>query len=116
MKVWAKGISLPSPNIEGSKLTHLKTWTSSTGRTASGLMSGRVQYLKYNLELVWGALTDEQFSVLKSICETGAQFFAVKVIDDTNTTINFTGYAGDIGYARAQTGYYFGVTVTIVER
>ncbi len=117
MKVSVKGTQLPSPDIDGSRLTHLKTWTASSGRSASGKMTGRVQYYKYKLELKWGCLTNSEYKTLKNLFETEPQWFAVKVTDGTGVT-NFTGYSGDLNYdhCSGDEKYYFGVTVEIVER
>lgn len=118
MKVWVKGTQLPSPEMEGTTLTHPKTWTANSGRTASGKMTGRVQYYKYKLVLKWGCLTANEYKTLKNLFEKEPQFFSVKVTDGTGTT-EFTGYAGDLSYEKClnlDEAYYRGVSVEIVER
>lgn len=118
MEVWVKGTKLPSSNMDGSSLTHPKTWTSGSGRSASGKMTGRVQYYKYTLSLKWGCLTKSEYKTLKNLFETEPQFFAVKVTDGTGTT-EFTGYAGDLSYEKCinlDNEYYMGVSIEIVER
>lgn len=116
MKVSVKGKQLPSPEIDGTRLTHPKTWTASSGRAASGKMTGRVQYYKYKLELKWGCLTTNEFKTLKDIFEKEPQWFPVVVTDGLGTT-QFTGYAGDLSYEKCiNDQYYRGVTVEIVER
>ncbi len=120
MNVWIKGTKLPSPNMDGSNLTHPKTWTANSGRTASGKMTGRVQYYKYKLVLKWGCLSKSDYKTLRNLVETEPQWFAVKVTDGTGTT-EFTGYSGDIAYEKCSVindseEYYMGVTVEIVER
>lgn len=117
MKVWVKGTQLPSPEMEGTTLTHPKTWTANSGRTASGKMTGRVQYYKYKLALKWGCLTKGEYKVLKNLFEKEPQFFSVKV--DNGETIEFAGYAGDLSYEKClelNETYYRGVSVEIVER
>lgn len=119
MTVYLNNTLIASPNMDGTKLTRPKTWATGAGRSASGTMTGRVQYFKYSLVLSWSWLTAAQFRTIKNICE-GSDYLSVKVIDSNTGTVNFTAYAGDVDYSKESYAgselYVGGVTVTLVER
>lgn len=118
MTVYLNNTLVPSPDMDGTKLIHPKTWASGAGRSASGNYTGRVQYFKYTLTLKWSWITSAQYKTIKQICESN-DFITVKVVEENGTT-TFTAYSGDVDYAKE--GYagkdkmYNGVTVTLVEK
>lgn len=119
MTVYLNNTLIASPTMDGTKLTRPKTWATGAGRSASGTMTGRVQYFKYSLVLTWAWLTAAQYKTIKNICE-GNDYISVKVVDSSTGAVNFTAYAGDVDYSKesyiGSELWVGGVTVTLVER
>lgn len=119
MRIWIKGTEIPGLGM-GSTFKRFKTWAPNSGRSVSGVSTGRVLYKKWKAFVKCPMLTAAQFVTLRSLCEEEPQYFAAKVIEDTGTEYNLTMYSSDVEYSKqliCGNGevYYQDVSVELVE-
>jgi len=93
-------------------------WSSSTGRTLSGLMAGDVVAEKKTLNIKWGILTEKEYLVIKNALISG--FFPVTFHDD-GIDLTVQSYRGTISkdiLGRLNDGiyYYRSVSVDIIQQ
>ncbi|MBL1125766.1 hypothetical protein F9856_06370 [Streptococcus suis] len=106
------GVALASPTE--ISINDEIIWSSGTGRSASGLMTGDVIAEKRTVAIRWGILTEAERNVIKSHLRAG--FFTVTILGRS-----ITGYRGTITEAllgRLSDGitYYKELSVTIIEQ
>lgn len=93
----ANGITLPKLPRSGLQIEHEKIWSSNTGRTASGNMSGTLKKKKRKLSCSWKYITAEQYDLIESVANSSDAFFTVKyTLPGTTTQKSGTFYSGDL--------------------
>lgn len=114
--LWSGNIVLPAPT--SLSVNDEIIWTSDTGRTLSGYMTGDVVAEKKNLSIKWEFLTEKEVQIIKSRLIAG--FFPLSFRDDgINMTITaYRGtmskeHLGDVGDGNY---YYRSVTVDVIQR
>lgn len=93
-------------------------WSSSTGRTLSGLMVGDVVAEKKNLNVSWGVLTEAEYLLIKNNLVAG--FFPI-IFHDDGVDLEISVYRGTLSkevLGRLSDGifYYRSVSVDIIQR
>lgn len=112
----AGGVELPAP-ITISAADEI-IWSSSTGRTISGLMVGDIVAEKKTLDISWGLMTETDYLKIKNNMIAG--FFPV-VFHDDGDDLTITSYRGTISkeiIGRLDDGnfWYRSVTVQVVQQ
>lgn len=116
MLINGNGVDLPAPitiNV-GDELL----WSSSTGRSLTGRMLGRVIAEKKTFDITWGVLSEDELAVIRSGLPSG--FFTFKIRDnDANCTIE--AYRGTItkdaiGTLGDGIYYYRTVSASVIQR
>ena len=93
-------------------------WSSSTGRTLSGYMTGDVVAEKKTLNIKWGILTETEYLIIKNNLKTG--FFPIRFHDD-GINLEIDVYRGTItkevlGWLGDGIYYYRSDSADIIER
>ena len=106
------GVALASP-VEIS-INNEIIWSSSTGRSASGLMTGDVIAEKRTFSIKWGIITEAERNLIKS--KLVARFCTANILGQS-----ITGYRGTItetvmGRLSDGVTYYNGLSVSIIEQ
>ena len=97
--LYINGIRMPDPALEGVTGTREKIWSSNTGRTASGKMTGTVVAVKTTLKIKWPVLTPAQVATIESAVSNGSSpFVPVKYTDANGNTVTKTMYFGTPSY------------------
>lgn len=114
LKVGSVALPEPAQLSSGDEII----WSASTGRTASGKMTGDVVAEKKNLNITWGVLPESEVYKIKSNLKSG---FLPLTFHDDGMNITISAYRGTltkehIGRLGDGIYYYKSVTVTIVEQ
>lgn len=99
MKVWARGVLLPSANIDGSSFLKYKTWASNSGRVSTGETVGDIQGLTCKVVLKYSFLSSRDKKLMDSLFNVSSPaFFDVKVQQD-GVSHTFSCYSSDFIYS-----------------
>lgn len=109
-------VELPSPVSLSSNDEII--WSSNTGRTSSGEMTGDVIAEKKNLDIKWGILSESDVKLIKDSLKTG---FNPLTFHDDGVDITISAYRGTLskehmGYIGDGIYYYKSVSVSIIEQ
>lgn len=108
----AGGVELPVPSF--MEVNGELIWSSDTGRTLSGKMTGEVVAEKTTINLQWNALKDSQIKLLERHLRQG--FFSVSVSGVGTLTV----YRGTMQKKRWNRGdgntWWKDVSVSLIER
>lgn len=119
--IYVNGTLLP-PCIQGGVvlLPH-KLWSSSSGRNnCTGEFVGDLVTVKWEIQLTWEDLTDEQFAVIDAAVNSLAPFVTVKFSPRSGVELERQFYSGDPQYpilkvTEAGTRYST-VTATLIQK
>ena len=114
------GVNVPLPAKEGVTITHEKIWSSGSGRTSTGNMSGTIVAIKRKIALKWPPLTTAQAATIDRAVNTKTEFFTVKYTTESGSDGSGTFYAGtptftQYSYVKGKR-YLTGVSVNLIER
>lgn len=118
IQVYASDSLLPSPTSISINDTLL--WTSDTGRTLSGTMTGDITGAYLTVSIKWQYLTKEEFKQIKSCIrdgENGLRKFFPLLVEELDIDIQV--YRGAIAYSAKNVGNevrYPEVSVDLIER
>lgn len=114
------GVTVPTPALEGVTITHEKIWSSGTGRTSVGSMSGTIIAIKRTLKIKWPPLTTAQAATIDRAVNTMTEFFPVEYTTESGESGGGTFYAGSPTFTQYSwvggKRYLTGVTVDLIER
>ena len=97
--LYINGTKMPDPALEGVTVSREKIWSSNTGRTASGKMTGIVVAVKTTLKIKWPVLIPDQVAVIEgAVSDPDNPFVPVKYTDATGSTVTKTMYFGTPSY------------------
>ena len=97
--LYINGVRMPDPALEGVTVSREKIWSSNTGRTASGKMTGTVVAVKTTLKIKWPVLTPAQVATIEgAVSDPDSPFVPVKYTDATGSTVTKTMYFGTPSY------------------
>lgn len=118
LTVTINGVTLPSCDMDKTKVNTYKTWSENSGRTASGNAVGDVKYRERKLALKWHVLSAAQKRTIEQMFLTLPAFFtATYVLDGVSVTSKF--YAGDFDYSSTvecdDGTYYIDCAIDLVE-
>lgn len=112
-----EGIDMPIPSEVQESYESI--WSSGTGRTALGYMTGSIIAEKCNYDVTWKMLTATQVKKIQNAVE-GKKFFTLE-ITEVGQTKTRTCYRGpmrreQLGYIGDGTFWYKSVTMSFIER
>lgn len=114
------GVTLPTPALEGLVISHEKIWSSGSGRSSTGAMTGTIVAIKRTIRLTWPPLTASEAALIDRAVNTKIEFFSVEYTTETGETGSGTFYAGAPTFTHysfvAGKRYLTGVTVDLIER
>lgn len=97
--LYINGVKMPDPALEGVTVSREKIWSSNTGRTTSGKMTGTVVAVKTTLKIKWPVLTPAQVATIEgAVSDPDNPFVPVKYTDATGSTVTKTMYFGTPSY------------------
>lgn len=107
---------LPAP--ESISIEDEIIWSSSTGRTLSGVMTGDVVAEKKNLSISWGFLMESEYLIIKKSLATG--FFPI-IFHDDGLDLEISVYRGTLskevlGWLDDGIFYYRSVSADIIQQ
>ena len=98
-ELYVDGVQLPTPALEGIKITTNKIWSANTGRLEStGEMAGTIVACKRKLEIKWPDLSMEKAKIIEDAVSSRVPFHELQYTDMTGTTETITVYFGDPSY------------------
>lgn len=93
------GVALPTPKLEGVKITRNKIWSANTGRLEStGEMVGTIVAQKTKLEISWPPLSMEEIARIEAAVSSDIPFHSLKFTDMAGVTRTLSVYFGDPEY------------------
>lgn len=99
--LYIDGKKMPTPALEGVTISREKIWSSNTGRTASGKMTGTVVAIKTTIKIKWPPLTMAQAATIDgAVSQSSDPFVPVKYTDATGDTVTKTMYFGTPTYTQ----------------
>lgn len=116
------GTQLPPMKENGLTIIPHKLWGSNSGRSAStGTFVGDLVAIKYELQLTWENLNDEEFAVIDGAVNTLDPFMTVTFCPSAaEGYVTKTFYANDPQYPikvyRGESTLYGTVTVNLIEK
>lgn len=98
MKVWVRGVLLPSADIEGSSALRYKTWASNSGRVSTGETVGDIQGLTWKIVLKYSFLEQANKVMMDNLFNVSspAYFPVTFELDGVKRTV--TCYSSDFTY------------------
>ena len=119
--IYVNGVLLP-PCIQGGViLIPHKLWSSSSGRNnCTGEFVGDLVTIKWEIQLSWEDLTDEEFAVIDAAVNSLAPFVTVKFYTKAGTQIERQFYSNDPQYpilkCTKNGTRYSTVTATLIQK
>ena len=116
------GTELPPMKESGYTVIPHKLWGSNSGRSAStGTFVGDLVAIKYELQLTWEEITDEEFAIIDNAVNTMAAFMQVTFCPSAaDGYVTRTFYANDPQYPikvyRGNKTIYGTVSVNLIEQ
>lgn len=110
-EIVANGVNLPSPT--DISIADELIWSSSTGRTASGLMIGDLIANKQTINIKWAYLTHTEKELIKRNLVGG--FFSINILGESLTVYRGTIQSEVQGYLSG-TLYYKSVSVQVIQQ
>lgn len=118
MKVWARGVLLPSPDIEGSTFLIHKTWATNSGRVSTGDTVGDIQGLTRKVVLKYSFLEGANKVMMDNLFNVSSPAYFSVTVEQDGVKRTFTCYSSDFTYsAEVPTGketWYKGCTVSLI--
>lgn len=120
--VIVNGVSLPPMKQSGYTIIPHKLWGANSGRNNStGVFVGDLVAVKYELQLSWENITDEEFAIIDAAVNSMQPFLQVTFCPKASTGyITRWFYANDPQYPikawRATETLYGAVTATLIEK
>ena len=118
MKVWARGVLLPSPDIEGSTFLIYKTWATNSGRVSTGEAVGDIQGLTRKVVLKYSFLEGANKVMMDNLFNVSSPAYFPVTVEQDGVKRTFTCYSSDFTYsAEVPTGketWYKGCTVSLI--
>lgn len=112
------GVEMPTPAMEGVKVSREKIWSANTGRSSSGKMLGTVVAVKTKISVTFPPLTLSQARKVENAVANG--YFSVKLTRNGDTVFNGTMYGGTPVYTVYSMAegmpYAKGFSVDLIER
>lgn len=106
------GVELPSP--VAISIGDEIIWSSNTGRSASGLMTGDVIAQKQTYAIKWGILTQDEVNIIENKLTVG--FFSVKILNKVFNAYRSTISKTILGTLSDGITYYSDVSVSLIEQ
>lgn len=103
-------------------LSNNKIWSTDTGRTATGKMTGKIIDVKKKLEVSWKYLTKEEVNTISKLVDSKTAFHTIEYYDIAKNKIgSFTGYFGDgtypvYGFDAQRNACVTGMSLSIIEK
>lgn len=118
MKVWARGVLLPSADIEGSTFLVYKTWATNSGRVSTGETVGDIQGLTRKAVLKYSFLEGANKVMMDNLFNVSSPAYFPVTVEQDGVKRTFTCYSSDFTYsAEVPTGketWYKGCTVSLI--
>lgn len=100
-ELYVGSTKLPTPALEGVKITTNKLWSSNTGRLEqTGAMAGTIVAVKRKVEIQWPPLTMAQAAVIETAVSGTTPFHTLTYTDMAGVTSTMTVYFGDVSYTQ----------------
>lgn len=115
-----RGVWVTDPDPDSWSPTHEPTWTTNSGRVASGKAVGSIQYRKWKIPLNWVKLPEQDAKTIQELIENGPDFFDIEFYHKCGY-IKATVYASTFtpaGIVKCGNGeiHYKSATVNLIER
>lgn len=116
------GVDMPPMKESGLTIIPHKLWGSNSGRSSStGEFVGDLVAIKYELQLSWQGIDDDEFAIIDRAVNSLSPFMRVRFCPSASTGyITRTFYANDPQYPikawRKDKTLYGGVTVNLIEK
>ena len=115
------GIVMPPIKIGGLKHTYEKIWSSKTGRTNTGDMSGTIVAIKEKIECTVKPLSYSQVQIVQSAINTLDAFVPIEGTMNSGESFSFICYTGDLEHSLGWDkpgigGRYYDVSISAIEK
>ena len=120
-KLTINGITMPPIALGGLDHGYQKIWSSNTGRTNSGEMTGTIIAIKQTIDVKFIPLRRSQVEIIKQAVNSLTPFVPIAGEMDSGETFAFTCYTGDLkvnlGCDNPKIdGRYDGVSISAIEK
>ena len=110
-EITVNGVALASPVSIG--VNEEIIWSSGTGRSANGFMSGDVIANKRTFQVSWGIITKEEFNAIRNIPQG---FFNMTILGESMRGYRSTISGNCIGTMSDGVTYYNDVSTSFIEQ
>lgn len=119
MKVWARGVLLPSADIEGSTALRYKTWATNSGRVSTGETVGDIQGLTWKIVLKYSMLSSSEKDMMDNLFNVTSPAYFPVTFEQGGIKRTFTCYASDFIYTSeipvsSHETWYKGCSVSLI--
>ena len=111
-EITINGIRLASP-VEITAADEI-IWSSSTGRSASGIMAGDIIAAKRNISINWGVLTQVELNQIKNALS--GTFYPCVILGETLTVYRGTLQYNLLGTLSDGVTYYKSASVSLIQQ
>lgn len=114
------GVVMPSPALEGVKISREKIWSDDSGRTTSGKFVGTIIGIKIKISISWPTLTTDQAAIIENAVSNTTAFHTIELYEMDGNKHTHTVYFSSPQYGlyswAAGKEYVDGVSVDAIEQ
>lgn len=93
------GVKMPTPKVDGFKISKNKIWSKNTGRNGNGEMIGTIIAIKRKVEIVWPPLgVSEAKKIDEIVSSIENPYHSVSYTDEAGEITTITAYFNDAIY------------------
>lgn len=99
-------VLMPTPKLDGFKISKNKIWSRNAGRNGNGDMVGTIIAIKRKLEITWPVLKAKDIKIIDDAVSSLTPYHKVQYTDESGNITEITAYFGDAVYPIIGTNIY----------